>query len=254
MRSGTKLVTAWMVVVMMTGAVCIIAPAAYAGVIRPVGIEAFSDQSIFESFEGLTPGENIEVMTLPDGTPYGGFLQLNLGPENPFTYQSGITMFSPVHTTRLRIGDFRLGNAAYSFHYNTGVRAAEDVPFGTAYIADNAGEFMFSFPAPMHRVGFHYLMGVARLEVFDGSGESLGIMDSPRAELEDFALATGSVFMGIESDVPIDSITIRNPSHGRCGLCQAIAIDGLIADPVPEPGTVGILAIFACGILARRQR
>jgi len=230
--------------------------AARGGVIRPVGIEAFSEQSIFESFEGLMAGENIEAVELsplPDGTPRDGFLRVRYGPESPFTFESGISLIAQVSPENVLVGDFALGNASYPLLSNTGVNTVNDVPFGSAYITANAGDFRFSFPTPMRRVGLHYLMPLARLQAFDGSGESLGITDFRREGLDTGEHEIGAVFIGVESNVPIESIAISNPSGGRCGLCEAIAIDGLIAQPVPEPGTVGILLLASCSFLMLRR-
>lgn len=224
-----------------------------AAVLRPIGLDDFSDRAIVESFEGLMPGENIEAVPATDtdldprshlgGRVGGGFLRPNV--TTAFTFASGVTLEAPFPNPlapfSVVVGDFDRGDPKLYGVRTFIVEGVEDVWDGTAYLASGGRDVRFSFPEPMYRFGFFGGMTGARL--FDAQGELL-LQAQLRAD------PSQEWFTSYEFDQPFHELELFRYGTRHVVGAERRAIDYLIVDPVPEPGSL-ILFIGAAALTGR---
>ncbi len=237
-----------------------IIPGARGGVIRAVGIEAFSEQSIFESFEGLTAGENIEAVPASDlyledgtrrtGADGDGFLRP--GVSGPYVFPSGIVLTAPIPNTRESgssqfIGDFSLGAARFFGSRPPIIDSVANVPDGTAYLAASGRDLRFELPVPAYRFGFVVSRAVLGVRLYDDIGVLITQAQVTRADLS-------VPFLGFEHDTSFRSVEFYYPGGPRVVGASRYIVDRMVADAVPEPS--GLLFAL-CGIgcaMGRRGR
>jgi len=210
----------------------------------------FGPGSVTESFEGLSPNSNIELVG------NGAFLRPAV--ISSYSFGSGVVMTSPVPNSSEEgptIGDFRLGDASVSFS-GGGVSSDADIPSGSAYmISGGPGRDVsveFTFTADMLRVGAYLGGNVESLTIslFDAADillkqvHLLGIMPDWKTN-----------FIAIEHPLGIRRVSMDfGPYSSGVPGSQYLLIDELMFEPVPEPATGICLALGSLALLKRRYR
>lgn len=198
-----------------------------AGMVMFAASEARVDPILFiNDYEGFVEAardvQTIDFETLPDGTPTLGGEQI--APEFNYTDQ-GVT-FSP----HLDIGEPPLHISGNSI---TGFRLKAD-----SYPSFERNWLIADLVVPAYALG-----------IFFPSSTTLSVFDT-----NDFLIASASYgpsgsgnFMGIVSDVPIVSAVGDNGSYSQ-------SFESFRFTPVPEPGTLGLLALGAVALMRCGRR
>lgn len=231
----------------MSGAVilCLVQAAMPATV--PIAFDAFGAARKFESFEGLEFGPNVamSVLQTPDS--------LVPGSTSAFQFASGITIVSPIPNREdYYVFDFsrridpRAPYSTFGLGANGTIESVVDVPFGTAFIAnDNILKSIdFKLPPLTNRVGAFVSAEFGfsiTMSVFDSGGTLLGSNTVESTPVE----VWGQNFVGLESTEVIDSVRFAG---------RFMVIDGLTFEAVPEPATIVLFVIAAAALVVTRWR
>jgi hypothetical protein len=214
----------------------------------PIGFGAFGGGAVMESFEGLSAGLNIPLLSLGSG-------YLGPGSVSSYTFGSGATLTGPIPNPEFGvvIGDFTIGTpAAFSLQGNGDVSSAAVVPFGSAYMGLDAESGVllveFTLPTDVLRVGAFVtgIPGMVTIEVLNASD----------VVLETYSIASvvvgswGINFLGIET------AGIRKVRFSGEGIVldKLTFETGAASAPIPEPSTMLLLGSGLVGLVAWRKR
>ncbi len=212
----------------------------------PITPGAFGALATVESFEGHTPGANLELGL--------GQSLLEPGTVSVFDFGSGVRLTSPVPNPGFASGgaflhDFALGSDVQN-NWGGGrvVNDAGDVPFGSAYLgAFHPGtgtvSVAFQFDTLQQRVGA-YVTGVTGMDV------QLAVYGDGATLLETLTLGTVDLnqwpanFLGLEQLTGIRTVVFSGRDFGIDGLTFESSL--LV---VPEPDTLSALALGLIGLV-----
>jgi hypothetical protein len=216
------------------------------GSASPIAPGAFGATVTVESFEGLTPGANLELGL--------GLSLLEPGTVSAFDFGSGVRLTSPIPNPGFANGgafihDFALGTDVQNNWGGTRViNDAGDVPFGSAYLgafhpSGGSVSIAFEFDVLQQRVGA-YVTGLTgsnvQLSVYDASGT---LLESLTLGTVDLALWPAN-FLGLEQLGGIRTAVFTGEDFGLDGLSFE---SGLVL--VPEPDTLSALALGLAGLM-----
>ena len=161
---------------------------------------AFGPNAAVETFEQVTPGSNVgtaAVYLLP-------------GVSGPYTFASGITMTSPIPNNNapgnpdgphVYVVNYATPyNGTWGFGGSAVISAASQLPFGTAFLANDFGGVTFTFPSPVTDVGAYVnAQALVRMQAFDAAGNLLdtqfasGVPIEPKNQWPNNFLGIGGV-------------------------------------------------------------
>ena len=189
---------------------------------------SFTANASFESFEGLSVGENITTKVDRHDVLVPGSDGI------PFTLPSGVTITGSfpndanIINGQFIIADFTLFPLFLGTEIpGDDIQTGDDVLFGTAYLKDNKAEFIeITFPTDMLRVGIYALPGALdsniTLNVFDSSGNLIeSAVSSNPVLLQDW----GNNFLGIENVAGIRKIQLI---HNTFALYDGLRFEGFL--------------------------
>ena len=199
------------------GAAVAVAFGWFAGVARAEPVFFMDDYAGFVQAAGAV--QTIDFETLPDGSPSSfGVL---ITPTFNYTDQ-GVTFFA--QAPRLHI----VGNAEDGWRLSASPYQSDD-PARNWIIAD--------LVQPARAVGY-FFGGHSTLSAFDADGALIGDVNS---------IPSGADrFIGVVSDLPISLVTCDRGANFE-------SITSFVFRPVPEPGTLALVAFGVAAVAASRR-
>lgn len=178
----------------------------------------FDAEAVFESFEGIVPSADAVPIIV-------GFGYLDLGAATgAFHFPSGVSVISlddnPFDSDP-EIGDFSLGEATYFLPPIGDVASAADVPFGTAYLANNGFNptLTLVFDGTVTQAGVYLVADeTVTVAAYDINGILLSVTAVAPVAIADW----GSNFIGFGEIGEIHSLVFTG---------HYIVIDGLMFTP-----------------------
>jgi hypothetical protein len=187
---------------------------------------------------GLIPPESDE----PSVAQVGTFI-------DPALYYSAVGDHDMISFTEAVVS---AGDFLSSQYAPVGVEFADgtdQVLSNTAFVTDNVGvnangDVTLVFSAAQTHLGLDF-PGDLRIELYDGSVNLADLVWSSEA-VGDFGGSGTGYFAGLVSDVSFDHVILSDPHDGYAFIDNLHYV-------VPEPGTLGLLAVGAVAAIRRRR-